>query len=92
MIRYLQEEGLIVEVADPIADADEVFTSEGVTISSLEDLVRAPVLILAVSHDVYVAKGPMLITDLIEMPGILMDTKAALRSLSRDPALRYWSL
>ena len=92
MIQQLQEYGLVVQVADPIADANEILTSEGVTITLLENLIAAPVLILAVSHDVYVAKGPSLIADLVSIPGILMDTKASLRSLKRDPALHYWSL
>ena len=92
MIRQLQEDGLVVQVADPIADTSEILDLEGVTITSLENMIPAPVLILAVSHDVYVTGGQAIINDLVSIPGVLMDIKAVLRSLDRSTALRYWSL
>ena len=92
MIRQLELDGFTVQVADPIAHQEEVLELEGVTLTPLEDLMPAPVLMLAVSHESYVVQGQELINNLISSPGILIDVKAALRSCELVPGIRYWSL
>jgi UDP-N-acetyl-D-galactosamine dehydrogenase len=92
MIRQLELDGFTVQVADPIAHQEEVLELEGITLTPLEDLMPAPVLMLAVSHESYVAQGQELINNLISSPGILIDVKAALRSCNLAPSIRYWSL
>ena len=92
MIRQLERDGFTVKVADPIADQEEVLRLEGLILTSLEDLMPAPVLMLAVSHESYLVQGQELINNLISCPGILIDIKAALRSCDLVPGIRYWSL
>ena len=92
MIRQLELDGFTVQVADPIADQGEVLKLEGVILTPLENLVPAPILMLAVSHESYLVQGQELINNLISSPGILIDVKAALRSCDLPPGTRYWSL
>ena len=92
MIRQLELDGCTVQVADPIAEQEEVLKLEGIKLTPLEDLIPAPVLILAVPHDSYLVQGQELINNLTSNPGILIDVKAALRSYDLDPGIRYWSL
>ena len=92
MIRQLELDGFTVQVADPIADQEEVLKLEGIILTPLEDLVPTPVLILAVAHESYLVQGQELINNLTASPGILIDVKAALRSYDLAPGTRYWSL
>ncbi|HIN93985.1 MAG TPA: nucleotide sugar dehydrogenase, partial [Alphaproteobacteria bacterium] len=92
MIRQLERDRFTVKVADPIADQEEVLRLEGLILTPLEDLIPAPVLMLAVSHESYLVQGQELINNLISCPGILIDIKAALRSCDLVPGMRYWSL
>ena len=92
MIRQLELDGFTVQVADPIADQEEVLKLEGVILTSVQDLMPAQILMLAVSHELYLVQGQELINNLISSPGILIDVKAALRSYDLAPGIRYWSL
>ena len=92
MIRQLEQDGFTVQVADPIADQEEVLKLEGVILASVQDLMPAQILMLAVSHKSYLVQGQELINNLISNPGIFIDVKGALRSCDRASGISYWSL
>ena len=91
MIRQLEQDGCTVQVADPIADQEEVLKMEGVILTPVQDLMPAQILMLAVSHESCLAQGQDLINNLISSPGILIDVKGALRSCDRATGIGYWS-
>jgi len=92
LIEQLNQAGLSVQASDPLADNDKVLELEGIALTPLDDLLMAPILVLAVPHELYVSEGQKLINKLISKPGILVDVKAAFRNIVPVPDLRYWSL
>jgi len=53
LIREFQAWGVNIVVADPYADADEVFHEYGVKLNSMNDLSSVDALVVAVGHKVY---------------------------------------
>lgn len=92
LIQQLKQEGLTVQVTDPLANKKKVFESEGVEIVSLRNLSAAPVLVVAVPHEDYISVGQELVNNLISNPGVLIDIKAVFRKIGRVSNVRYWSL
>ncbi|MDO9049985.1 MAG: nucleotide sugar dehydrogenase [Methylotenera sp.] len=53
LIKEFQAWGVNIVVADPYADAEEVFHEYGVTLNTMEDLSSVDALVVAVGHKVY---------------------------------------
>ncbi|MDP3745396.1 MAG: nucleotide sugar dehydrogenase [Methylotenera sp.] len=53
LIKEFQAWGVNIVVADPYADADEVFHEYGVRLNTMEDLSSVDALVVAVGHKVY---------------------------------------
>lgn len=51
MIQELQEYGLLVNVVDPVANANEVKEEYGITLYKLEEIKDADAVVIAVGHD-----------------------------------------
>jgi len=64
-------------VADPYADADEVFDEYGVRLNSMDDLSSVDALVVAVGHKVYRNMSPLELKQMLksEKP-VLADLKA----------------
>ena len=51
LVRELESWNVTVQVADPWADADEVYSEYGITLTSLNEIRGASALVVAVGHD-----------------------------------------
>ncbi|HPM48814.1 MAG TPA: nucleotide sugar dehydrogenase [Methylotenera sp.] len=77
LIEEFQAWGVNVVVADPYADADEVFDEYGVRLNSMDDLSSVDALVVAVGHKVYRNMSPLELKQMLksEKP-VLADLKA----------------
>ena len=77
LIKEFQAWGVNVVVADPYADADEVFDEYGVKLNSMDDLSSVDALVVAVGHKVYRNMSPSELKQMLksEKP-VLADLKA----------------
>ena len=77
LIKEFQAWGVNVVVADPYADADEVFDEYGVKLNSMDDLSSVDALVVAVGHKVYRNMSPLELKQMLksEKP-VLADLKA----------------
>ncbi|HNU66070.1 MAG TPA: nucleotide sugar dehydrogenase [Methylotenera sp.] len=77
LIKEFQAWGVNVVVADPYADADEVFDEYGVRLNSMDDLSSVDALVVAVGHKVYRNMSPLELKQMLksEKP-VLADLKA----------------
>ena len=77
LIKEFQAWGVNVVVADPYADADEVFDEYGVKLDSMDDLSSVDALVVAVGHKVYRNMSPLELKQMLksEKP-VLADLKA----------------
>ncbi len=77
LIKEFQAWGVNVVVADPYADADEVFDEYGVRLNSMDDLSSVDALVVAVGHKVYRNMSPSELKQMLksEKP-VLADLKA----------------
>ena len=77
LIKEFQAWGVNVVVADPYADADEVFDEYGVRLNSMDDLSSVDALVVAVGHKVYRNTSPLELKQMLksEKP-VLADLKA----------------
>jgi UDP-N-acetyl-D-glucosamine/UDP-N-acetyl-D-galactosamine dehydrogenase len=81
-------------IHDPLGSAEEAHEEYGVTLSELENFRELDALILAVSHQEYLADRGAIYAR-IRQGGVLIDVKSVIDP--RDPGLaargiRYWSL
>ncbi len=77
LVKEFQAWGVNVVVADPYADADEVFDEYGVRLNSMDDLSSVDALVVAVGHKVYRNMSPLELKQMLksEKP-VLADLKA----------------
>ena len=77
LIEEFQAWGVNVVVADPYADADEVFDEYGARLNSMDDLSSVDALVVAVGHKVYRNMSPLELKQMLksEKP-VLADLKA----------------
>ncbi|MEO5973503.1 MAG: UDP binding domain-containing protein, partial [Sphingomicrobium sp.] len=90
--RELRAFGLAPIVHDPLADADAVRAAYGVELSPLDEFRDLNVLIVAVSHEDYVARGGEQLGAMVAPGGIFADLKANFDPVALRPDLTYWSL
>ena len=93
ILRELERVGVTVQVADPIASAEEVGHEYGVKLTSIDSLRPADAVILAVAHKEYVAGGWPLIGKLLkDGRGIVLDVKAKLDREKKPEGIDLWRL
>jgi len=93
ILRELERVGVTVQVADPIASAEEVGHEYGVKLTSIDSLRPADAVILAVAHKEYVAGGWPLIGKLLkDGRGIVLDVKAKLDRDKKPEGIDLWRL
>jgi UDP-N-acetyl-D-glucosamine/UDP-N-acetyl-D-galactosamine dehydrogenase len=91
LVRRLQWLGHSVEVADPLADADELRAEQGLELTTL-DRKRYDLVIGAVPHEAYCALSDEQLRGLLNPGGTLADIKGMWRGRALDPAMDRWTL
>jgi len=93
ILRELERVGVAVQMADPIASAEEAGHEYGVKLTSIDSLRPADAVILAVAHKDYVAGGWPLIGKLLkDRRGIVLDVKAKLDREKKPEGIDLWRL
>lgn len=91
--RELEAFGLVVQLADPLADPAEVLHEYGLTVTPESELKPAGAIVLAVGHDAYQQRGWALIEDhLSDGAGVVLDVKGCLDRAKRPPGIKLWRL
>ena len=91
IVRELEAFGLVVQVADPLADPAEVLHEYGLALTPESSLDPAGAVVLAVPHDAYQQRGWALIKDhLSEGAGLVVDVKACLDRAKQPHAIELW--
>ena len=92
LVKHLQDRGIEVYVADPLADPVSVERDHGIELVPIDQLSAASALVIAVPHQVF-GNGEELISKLTYSDGVLVDVKSAYRDVvGNRPDLTYWSL
>ena len=91
IIAELRQFGIAAQVHDPLGDPAEAQHEYGITLAPLAELVDLDVLILAVSHQAYLAQPADLLRR-VKDGGVVIDVKSVLDPRSMERGLRYWSL
>ena len=91
VVERLRELGHDVEVADPLADPDEVRREHGLTLTKPNG-GRYDIVVGAVAHSDYVSLSSPELERLLAPAGTLADLKGMWRDRELDPAIDRWSL
>jgi UDP-N-acetyl-D-galactosamine dehydrogenase len=91
LVRRLQSLGHQVEVADPIAPADEIEREHGLKVTE-PDGRHYDLVVGAVAHDDYRRLADERLAALVAPGGTLADLKGMWRERRLDPALDRWTL
>lgn len=93
IIRELQDFGVEVQVADPLADPEEALHEYGVTLTPFDRLQPAAAVIAAVSHRDYRALTADDLAALCRRPAVVVDVKGVYdRSMLAAAGIRHWRL
>jgi UDP-N-acetyl-D-galactosamine dehydrogenase len=93
IVSELESFGVIVYLADPLADPAECKRGYGIKLISLADLPPADAVILAVAHDEYKRGGWTLVNGRLKSTGgLVMDIKAVLDRENAPPNVRLWRM
>ena len=93
VIRELESFGVTVQVHDPMANAADARHEYGVTITSLDALLPADAVILAVAHASYLDGGWSLVQKLLlDGTGLVLDVKMKLDRGSQPVGIELWRL
>jgi len=91
--RELQRVGVGVQVADPLASAEETAQEYGIKLTPVKSLRPTDAVILAVAHRDYVSGGwPLVIGLLKGGQGIVLDIKAKLDRTKKPEGIDLWRL
>jgi UDP-N-acetyl-D-galactosamine dehydrogenase len=91
--RELQRVGVGVQVADPLASAEETAQEYGIKLTPFESLRPADAVLLAVAHKDYVAGSWPLVAKLLkDGEGIVLDVKAKLDRAKKPEGIDLWRL
>lgn len=89
--RELQRVGVAVQIADPLASADETIEEYGIELTPMQSLRRADAVILAVAHTDYAAGGWPLVRGLLkDGQGIVLDVKGKLDRKQKPEGIDLW--
>jgi UDP-N-acetyl-D-galactosamine dehydrogenase len=91
VVQRLQWLGHSVDVADPLADAAELQSEQGLTLTELDGR-RYDLVIGAVPHDAYRELPDERLAGLVAPGGTLADIKGMWRDRQLDPVIDRWSL
>jgi UDP-N-acetyl-D-glucosamine/UDP-N-acetyl-D-galactosamine dehydrogenase len=93
VIREIESFGIAVEVADPMADAEETKHEYGLTLVPADRLAKADAVVLAVAHDAFIGAGWPAVTALLKGgKGLVVDIKGVLDRTSLPDGVRLWRL
>src|SRR3569623_1412556 len=93
IVRELERFGIRVQVADPLALAEETKHEYGVTLTPMANLEPADAIDLAVAHADYVGKGWDLIAQLLKGgKGTVVDVKSRLDRAAKPEGIDLWRL
>lgn len=93
IVRELAAAGVVVQVHDPLASADEAKHEYGITLMAKDDLSPADAVVLAVAHDDYLRGGWPLISSLLRHgEGLVFDVKSVLDRETTLPGIELWRL
>ena len=93
IVRELRSFGVDVQVVDPMAQADVAREEYGIELADIAALKPADAVILAVSHEQYLAGGWPLITKLLRGgEGVVLDVKCKLDRAAKPAAVELWRL
>ncbi len=92
LIKHLQNSGVEVCIADPLADPVAVSKTHGVDLVPVDQLPPSMALIIAVPHQAF-GSGEYLVRTILQKPGVFVDVKSTYRdAITNDADLTYWSL
>jgi UDP-N-acetyl-D-galactosamine dehydrogenase len=91
LIQRLHWLGHSVDVADPLADADELRREHGLELTQLDGR-RYDLVVGAVPHQAYRDLSDEQLAGLLKPGGTLADIKRIWRDRKLDPSVNYWSL
>ena len=93
IVRELERFGIRVQVADPLALADETKHEYGVTLTPISELQPADAVVLAVAHADYIDKGWALVEQLLKRgKGTVVDVKSRLDRSMKPEGIDLWRL
>jgi UDP-N-acetyl-D-galactosamine dehydrogenase len=93
IVRELERFGIRVQVADPLALADETKHEYGVTLTPVPNLQPADAVVLAVAHADYINSGWSLIGQLLKGgKGTVVDVKSRLDRAVKPEGIDLWRL
>jgi UDP-N-acetyl-D-glucosamine/UDP-N-acetyl-D-galactosamine dehydrogenase len=93
IVRELQDFGIAIQIADPLANAGAVKQEYDLTLTDLDALQPADAVILAVAHDRYIGGGWPLIQKLLHGgAGLVLDVKMKLDRGSQPAGIELWRL
>jgi UDP-N-acetyl-D-galactosamine dehydrogenase len=85
--------GIVAQVHDPVALADEARREYGIGLVEMPALARADAVVLAVAHDDYVRGGWPMIEKLLKPGGgVVLDVKGMLDRAGKPPGVDLWRL
>jgi UDP-N-acetyl-D-galactosamine dehydrogenase len=93
IVNELKTYGINVQVHDPLADSEEAVEEYGLHLTRDDKLVPADAVVVAVSHQEYLAKGWSGITPLLKGgKGVVVDVKAKLPRTGIPTNVTLWRL
>ncbi|NEW96004.1 nucleotide sugar dehydrogenase [Rhodopseudomonas sp. BR0G17] len=93
IVRELESFGIEVQVSDPWADHDDSLHEHGIALTELDALRPADAVVLAVSHESFLADGWSLVRRLLRGGrGQVLDVKAVLDRTGKPDGIDLWRL
>jgi UDP-N-acetyl-D-galactosamine dehydrogenase len=92
IVHELRQFGINPLVHDPVADRHEATEEYGLPLADWEDLANMDGIVLAVSHEEYLAMPGHELLSRVRSGGVLMDVKSVLDPASLPDDIHYWSL
>jgi UDP-N-acetyl-D-galactosamine dehydrogenase len=91
--RALEKAGVLVQVHDPLAAAEETHREYGIALTAFDALRPADAVILAVAHQDYIDGGWSLVTRLLkDGKGNVLDIKSKLDRAHKPEGIDLWRL
>jgi UDP-N-acetyl-D-galactosamine dehydrogenase len=93
IVRELEKFGIRTQVNDPLASAEETKREYDIALTTMEALMPADAVILAVSHKTYVDEGwPLILSLLKGGSGSVIDVKSRLDRGGKPDGIDLWRL
>lgn len=92
LVTALKGFGITVDVADPVADPDDVRRRLGIELVPMDHLRAADAVILAVPHRCFTERGWSIVETLAGRSGLVMDVKSVLDRSTMPAGITLWRL